>query len=191
MELSQTTVTLLRQLTFLSFLWLSGFFPIIIDSNFDWTETRVSRKSKWSIHESVTRCVTGCYVTSGTVENLNTLWGIVWGTEYGRFTSINISKVRSSSFDRNDSDGKASFKRQRSPETTANTQDESTCKMFIFWNIYRCKSTILSRSTTMTNDRDMTTTVSQLLNFKTAMRGLRAKIIIFFIPYAVWITASC
>ena len=83
------------------------------------------------------------------------------------------------------------LKRQRSPETTANTQDESTCKMFIFWNIYRCKSTILSRSTTMTNDRDMTTTVSQLLNFKTAMRGLRAKIIIFFIPYAVWITASC
>ena len=117
MELSQTTVTLLRQLTFLSFLWLSGFFPIIIDSNFDWTETHVSRKSKWSIHESVTRCVTGCYVTSGTVENLSTLWGIVWGTEYGRFTSINISKVRSSSFDRNDSDGKASFKRQRSPET--------------------------------------------------------------------------
>ena len=50
-----------------------------------------------------------------------------------------------SSFDRNNSDGKASFKRQKSPETTTDTQDASkfTCKMFIFQNIYRSKSTIL------------------------------------------------
>ena len=28
----------------------------------------------------------------GTIENLNTLLGIVQGTKYGRFTTINISK---------------------------------------------------------------------------------------------------
>ena len=45
------------------------------------------------------------------------------------------------SFDRNNSDGKASLKRQKSPEITTDTQDVSkfyrfTCKMFIFRNVY-------------------------------------------------------
>ena len=44
-------------------------------------------------------------------------------------------------------DGKASLKRQKSPETTTDTQDASKfywfyVKMFIFRNIYSCKSTI-------------------------------------------------
>ena len=51
-----------------------------------------------------------------------------------------------SSFDRNNSDGKASLKQQKSPETTTDTQDASvidfTCKIFIFRNIYHRKSTI-------------------------------------------------
>ena len=53
-----------------------------------------------------------------------------------------------SSFDMDNSDGKASLKRQKSPETTTDTQGTSkffidfTCKIFIFRNIYRCKSTI-------------------------------------------------
>ena len=50
------------------------------------------------------------------------------------------------SFDKNNSDGKASLKQQKSPETTTDTQDASvidfTSKIFIFRNIYRCKSTI-------------------------------------------------
>ena len=47
--------------------------------------------------------------------------------------------------DVNNSDGKASIKRKKSPETTANTQGigtKFTRKMFVFRNIYRCKSTI-------------------------------------------------
>ena len=51
-------------------------------------QAHVSRKSHRSIHERVTRCVTRCSVTRGTVENLNT----VQGTKYVRFTTINISK---------------------------------------------------------------------------------------------------
>ena len=50
------------------------------------------------------------------------------------------------SFDWNNSEGKASLKQQKSPETTTDTQDASvidfTSKIFIFRNIYRCKSTI-------------------------------------------------
>ena len=53
--------------------------------------------------------------------------------------------------DRSNSDGKTSLKWQKSPETTANSQDVSnfywfTWKMFIFRNIYRCKSTIVRSS---------------------------------------------
>ena len=49
--------------------------------------------------------------------------------------------------DMNNSDGKISLKRQKSPETTTETQDmgkfiDFTRKMFLFRNIYRCKSTI-------------------------------------------------
>ena len=55
-------------------------------------QAHVSRKSHRLVHESVMRCVIRCYVTRGAVENLNTLYGIVWGTKYGRFTTINISK---------------------------------------------------------------------------------------------------
>ena len=54
----------------------------------------VSRKRQRLIPESVTRCVTRCLVTKGTVENLNTLKGIVWRAKYGRFTTINISKYK-------------------------------------------------------------------------------------------------
>ena len=49
--------------------------------------------------------------------------------------------------DRNNNDGKASLKRQISPETTTDTQDVSKffihfkCKMFIFRNIYSRSST--------------------------------------------------
>ena len=43
----------------------------------------VSRKSQRLI-----RCVTRCSVMGGTVENFNTLWGIVWGTKYGRKKKI-------------------------------------------------------------------------------------------------------
>ena len=38
------------------------------------------------------RCYESVDVMGGAVENLNTLYGIVWGTKYGRFTTINISK---------------------------------------------------------------------------------------------------
>ena len=48
------------------------------------------------------------------------------------------------SFD--NSDGKASLKQQKSPETTSDSQDVSitdfTCKIFTFRNIYCYKSTI-------------------------------------------------
>ena len=37
------------------------------------------------IHESVTRCVTRCWVTRGTVENLNTLYEIVGGNKICSF----------------------------------------------------------------------------------------------------------
>ena len=53
-------------------------------------QVHVSRKSQRLIYESVTRCVARCEVTRGTVENLNMLQGIVWGTKYGRFTTTNI-----------------------------------------------------------------------------------------------------
>ena len=36
-------------------------------------QAHVSRKSQRLTHERVTRCVTRCQVTKGTVENLNTL----------------------------------------------------------------------------------------------------------------------
>ena len=49
-------------------------------------------KSKRLIYESVTRCVTRCYVTRGSFENLNTSKRIVWGEKYGRFVTINIAK---------------------------------------------------------------------------------------------------
>ena len=51
-------------------------------------------------------------------------------------------------FDRINSDGKASLKRKKSPEVTTDTHDarvsviDFTRKIFIFRNIYRCKSTI-------------------------------------------------
>ena len=37
------------------------------------SKAHVSRKSERLIHESVTRCVTRCYVSRGTVENFNAL----------------------------------------------------------------------------------------------------------------------
>ena len=49
-------------------------------------------KSKRVIPESVTRCVTRCYITRGSFENLNTSKRIVWGEKYGRFVTINIAK---------------------------------------------------------------------------------------------------
>ena len=36
-------------------------------------QAHASTKSQWLIHERVTRSVTQCWVTRGTVENLNTL----------------------------------------------------------------------------------------------------------------------
>ena len=53
----------------------------------------------------------------------------------------------SQSYNRNNSDGKASLKWHRLPETTTDTQDVSKFWlilywMFIVWNIYLCKSTI-------------------------------------------------
>lgn len=53
-------------------------------------QVRVSGGGRRLIYEGVARCVARCWVTGGTVENLNTLQGIVWGTEYGRFTTTNI-----------------------------------------------------------------------------------------------------
>ena len=100
-------------------------------------QAHVSRKSQRLIHENVTRCVTWCYVTIGTVENLNTLKRIVWRKKYGRFTTINITEYEH--FTRkimNNSNGKASSKRQKSLESTRDTQDVSfidlTSKRFIF-----------------------------------------------------------
>ena len=46
-------------------------------------------------------------------------------TKYGRFTTINIEHFtrKTSSYNRNDSNGKVSLKRQRTPETTTDIQD--------------------------------------------------------------------
>ena len=50
------------------------------------------------------------------------------------------------SYDRNSSDGETSLKRQKLQKLQQTHMMsvsiiDFTCKMFIFWNIYRCKST--------------------------------------------------
>ena len=51
---------------------------------------KINSRTHMSIHESVTRCVTWCLVSRGTV--YVTLYGIVSETKYGRFTALNIPK---------------------------------------------------------------------------------------------------
>ena len=120
------------------------------------SQAHVSRKSKWLIHGSVTYCVIRCCYERNHWEFEH----VIRNSMGNEISSINKMKAKlhamiltvvhaevvctlkilsigiflSQSYNRNNSDGKASLKWHKLPETTMNTQDVSK----FYWFCIKC-----------------------------------------------------